>query len=413
VAYIDGSVDINGGDSDVSLSGNVNAQKGSYIIYNNSSPDAIVSKDFISWHSANKTLEQTTDSTAAGKAQLPEVKGNLRFSFLVNVPYDVKLHLIMDAITGDYIDFYGGGDLRVSYYNKGSFTIFGNYNIDHGNYNMTIQNLLKRNFEFRKGSVINFGGAPNLANLNLQAMYHLNSVPLSDLGIGSSFKANNVPVNCLMNITGTPDKPTIEFSLDLPSLSSDAKQMVNSLISSDETLNQQVLYLLGIGRFYSQSTAGNAGNTSEASATGTNQTSLAMQSFLSGTLSQQLNQVINGVVKNNNWSVGANVTPGTDGFSNAEYEGLLSGRMLNNRLIFNGQFGYMDNIMKNTQNFIGDFSLQYILTPNGTISLKVYNQSNDRYFTRSALNTQGIGIIVKRDFYHIKDLLLKKKKQQQ
>lgn len=399
VAYIDGAVDIKGGDSDVSLSGNVNAQKGSYIIYNNSSPDAIVSKDFISWHSANKSLQEEADSTAAEtKAKLPEVQGNMRFSFLVNVPYDVKLHLIMDAITGDYIDFYGGGDLRISYYNKGSFTIFGNYNIDHGNYNMTIQNLLKRNFEFRKGSVINFGGAPNLANLNLQAMYHLNSVPLSDLGIGSSFKANNVPVNCLMNITGTPDKPTIEFSLDLPSLSSDAKQMVNSLISSDETLNQQVLYLLGIGRFYSQSTAGNAGNTSGTSTTGTNQTSLAMQSFLSGTLSQQLNQVINGVVKNNNWSVGANVTPGTDGFSNAEYEGLLSGRMLNNRLIFNGQFGYRDNIMKNTQNFIGDFSLQYILTPKGTISLKVYNQSNDRYFTRSSLNTQGIGIVFQKEF---------------
>ena len=399
VAYIDGAVDIKGGDSDVSLSGNVNAQKGSYIIYNNSSPDAIVSKDFISWHSANKSLQEEADSTAAEtKAKLPEVQGNMRFSFLVNVPYDVKLHLIMDAITGDYIDFYGGGDLRISYYNKGSFTIFGNYNIDHGNYNMTIQNLLKRNFEFRKGSVINFGGAPNLANLNLQAMYHLNSVPLSDLGIGSSFKANNVPVNCLMNITGTPDKPTIEFSLDLPSLSSDAKQMVNSLISSDETLNQQVLYLLGIGRFYSQSTAGNAGNTSGTSTTGTNQTSLAMQSFLSGTLSQQLNQIINGVVKNNNWSVGANVTPGTDGFSNAEYEGLLSGRMLNNRLIFNGQFGYRDNIMKNTQNFIGDFSLQYILTPKGTISLKVYNQSNDRYFTRSSLNTQGIGIVFQKEF---------------
>lgn len=400
VAYIDGTVDIKGSDSDVTLSGNVNAQKGSYIIYNNSSPDAIVSKDFISWHSANKSLQQAADSTTAAgaKAVLPDVSGNMRFSFLVNVPNDVKLHLIMDAITGDYIDFYGGGDLRISYYNKGAFTIFGNYNIDHGNYNMTIQNLLKRNFEFTKGSVINFGGAPNLANLNLQAMYHLNSVPLSDLGIGSSFKTNNVPVNCLMNITGTPDKPTIEFSLDLPSLSSDAKQMVNSLISSDETLNQQVLYLLGIGRFYSQSTAGNAGNTSGTSATGTNQTSLAMQSFLSGTLSQQLNQAINSVVKNNNWSLGANVTPGTDGFSNAEYEGLLSGRMLNNRLIFNGQFGYRDNIMKNTQNFIGDFSLQYVLTPKGTISLKVYNQSNDRYFTRSSLNTQGIGVVFQKEF---------------
>ena len=87
--------------------------------------------------------------------------------------------------------------------------------------------------------------------------------------------------------------------------------------------------------------------------------------------------------------------------------------MLNNRLLINGQFGYRDNATQATPSFIGDFDLRYLLQPNGNLALKVYNQTNDRYFTRSALNTQGIGIIVKRDFYHIKDLLLKKKKQQQ
>ena len=398
VAYIDGNIKIKGNDSDVSLYGEVNAQKGSFITYNSTSPDAIVSKDFISWHSMSEAEKSDTTKYLASATESTNITGNIRFTFLVTVHPEVKLHIMMDAITGDYIDFYGGGNLRISYYNKGAFEIFGNYGIDNGIYHMTIQNLLRRDFEFIKGSVINFGGPPNLANLNLQAMYHLNSVPLSDLGIGSSFKANNVPVNCLMNISGTPDKPLVDFSLDLPSLSSDAKQMVSSLINSDETLNQQVLYLLAIGRFYSQSTAGNAGNMGTSTTTGTSQTSLAMQSFLSGTLSQQLNQVINGVVKNNNWSVGANVTPGTDGFSNAEYEGLLSGKMFNNRLLFNGQFGYRDNIMKNTQNFIGDFSLQYLLTPNGNISLKVYNQSNDRYFTRSSLNTQGVGIVFQKEF---------------
>jgi hypothetical protein len=85
--------------------------------------------------------------------------------------------------------------------------------------------------------------------------------------------------------------------------------------------------------------------------------------------------------------------------------------MLNNRLLINGQFGYRDNATQATPSFIGDFDLRYLLQPNGNLALKVYNQTNDRYFTRSALNTQGIGIIVKRDFYHIKDLLLKKKKQ--
>ena len=73
------------------------------------------------------------------------------------------------------------------------------------------------------------------------------------------------------------------------------------------------------------------------------QTSLAMQSLLSGTLSQQINNVLSSVVNNTNWNFGANISTGDEGWNNAEYEGLLSGRLFNNRLLINGQFGYRDN----------------------------------------------------------------------
>ena len=78
--------------------------------------------------------------------------------------------------------------------------------------------------------------------------------------------------------------------------------------------------------------------------------------------------------------------------------------MLNNRLLINGQFGYRDNATQATTSFIGDFDIQYLLNPNGNLALKVYNQTNDRYFTRSSLNTQGVGLIMKKDFNGIRDL---------
>ena len=46
----------------------------------------------------------------------------------------------------------------------------------------------------------------------------------------------------------------------------------------------------------------------------------------------------------------------------------------------------------------------------GNIAVKFYNQTNDRYFTRTALNTQGIGLIIKKDFNGLSDLFSKKKK---
>ena len=53
---------------------------------------------------------------------------------------------------------------------------------------------------------------------------------------------------------------------------------------------------------------------------------------------------------------------------------------------------------------IGHFDVQYLLYPNGNLALKVYNQTNDRYFTKSSMNTQGIGLIMKKDFNGIRDL---------
>lgn len=208
-----------------------------------------------------------------------------------------------------------------------------------------------------------------------------------------------------MNISGTPQTPHIDFDLDLPTVSNEAEQMVRTVINSEEEMNQQVVYLLSIGRFYMQDNNNSSNQDNQQ-----NQTSLAMQSLLSGTISQQINSLLGNLVKNNNWTFGANISTGDEGFNNAEYEGLLSGRLLNNRLIINGQFGYRDNANATTS-FIGDFDVNYLLLPNGNISLKVYNQTNDRYFTKSSLNTQGIGLIMKKDFNSLMELFGFKKKQ--
>ncbi len=390
---MDGKVNVNGRGNMLNISAEATTLPQSYIIYDATSTVSAQNASFITWGSKTQdALPQTTDGTATNVHDDNDVT-NIRMNFLVNATSDANLHLIMDHDTGDCIDLYGTGTLRIDYYNKGSLAIYGNYLADHGTYKMTIQNVIRRDFQFVKDGLITFSGDPYRAALALQAKYTINSVSLADLGLGTSFKANNVPVNCLMNITGTAEQPALDFALDLPSLSSDARQMVYSVINTEEEMNQQVLYLLAVGRFYSQNDY-----EQEASSQRMGQGSLAMQSFVSGTLSQQFNNMMGKVIRNNQWSFGANVAPGSEGYNNAEYEGTLSGRLFNSRLIFSGQFGYRDNVNTNTSNFIGDFNISYLLTRNGSIALKVYNQANDRYFTRSSLNTQGIGIMFQKEF---------------
>lgn len=394
-AFMTGQCGITGRSSEITFDVKGNVEPGSSMVYNATSPDAITRSEFIKWGSA--TQKQLNGGNDSGKpdseADDDDVRTNMHMNFLVNVDPTATLRLLMDRNTGDYIDLHGSGVLRANWYNKGGFDLFGNYLINDGIYKMTIQNVITRNFNFLKGSSITFGGDPYNAVLNMQAKYPLNSVSLSDLNIGKSFSSNNIKVDCLMDITGTPAAPVVNFNLDPHTNNAEVRQMILSLINSEEELNQQVLYLLSVGRFYAQ---GN--NNASAQENRVNQTSLAMQSIVSGTLSQQFNNILSKMVKNNNWNFGANISPGDEGFYNAEYEGLLNGSMLNNRLIFNGQFGYRDKATTTNQEFIGDFDLRYMLFPNGNFAVRAYNMTNDRYFVKNSQITQGLGLILKYDF---------------
>lgn len=402
-AYVTGDCDIKGKSGEVVIDIDAVPEKNSILVYNAADQSSIGSTDFITWKDNNV---EETDSTDTEHNNKVDISTNIRLNFLINCNPNATLKLIMDEKTGDYITLNGDGVLRASYFNKGSFDIYGNYIVDHGVYKLTIQNIIKKDFTFQKGGSISFGGDPYNAALNLKALYVLNSVSLADLNIGRSFSNNNVRVNCLMNITGNPNSPKVDFDLDMPNMSNDIKQMVYSLLNAEEEKNQQVLYLLAVGRIMAQNNNNNAtGETPQYS-----QTSLAMQSFLSGTISQQLNSVLSNVINSSNWNFGANISTGTEGFNNAEYEGMLSGSLLNNRLLFNGQFGYRDNANATTS-FIGDFDIKYLLFPNGNLAINVYNKTNDRYFTRNSLNTQGLGVIMKKDFTRISDLFFWRKKE--
>ncbi|MDR1879944.1 MAG: translocation/assembly module TamB, partial [Tannerellaceae bacterium] len=97
-----------------------------------------------------------------------------------------------------------------------------------------------------------------------------------------------------------------------------------------------------------------------------------------------------------------------DGFYDTEVEMLLSSQLLDNRLIFNGNFGYKNNpTQKNI--FVGEFDLEYRLTRSGEIRLKAYNHANDMYrYLKQSLTTQGVGIMYKKDFSTLYEIFRRK-----
>ena len=270
--------------------------------------------------------------------------------------------------------------------------MFGNYRIEQGVYKFSLQEIIRKDFTIQGGSNISFNGSPLDAYLDIQAYYTVNSASLNDLIPNANEYVNqtNVKVNCIMGISGQLTSPDIKLDLELPNEREEVQALVRNYIPDEEQINMQILYLLGIGKFYAPEN------------TGTAQNSNMMSSVLSSTLSGQLNNALSNIINNNNWNIGTNFSTG-EGWTDMEFEGMLSGQLLNNRLLINGNFGYRDNQLANT-NFIGDFDVQWLLTPSGDLSLKGYNQTNDRYFAKTTLTTQGIGLLFKRDFDHLKEL---------
>ncbi|MDE6647596.1 MAG: translocation/assembly module TamB, partial [Prevotella sp.] len=239
--YADGNVAIHGRNGSVLIEADVTPQPYSVFVYNVASPDAINSQEFIEWNAP-----QSTQSTPKAQKADDDFRSDLTMRLKVNATPQASIRLLMDPHTNDYITLQGNGELQTTYYNKGGFQMFGTYRVTDGTYGLTIQNIIKKNFVFREGGTIVFDGDPYDATLNMQAQHTVNSVSLSDLTVGRSF-SNTVRVNCLMNITGQPKAPIIDFDLDLPNANADETQMVRSIINGQEEMNQQVIYLLAVG----------------------------------------------------------------------------------------------------------------------------------------------------------------------
>lgn len=397
--YGTGNVLLNGNPSGLNVDVSMRTNKNTNFVYITGITTSATNNQFINF--VDKTPKRPIHNTIFTDMETPLIKKeedipiDIRLNFQIDATPDATMKIVIDPVAGDYISGRGNGNIRMDYFNKGDMKMFGTYTLDQGMYKFSLQEIIRKDFIIKSGSTLNFNGDLFNANMDILASYTVNSASLSDLGLGENFSQNNVKVNCIMNLTGNLLKPTIKFDLELPNVNEEEKELVKTAINTEEQMNMQILYLLGIGKFYTYDYANN----------GNGQSSNTMNSVLSSTLSGQLNNMLSQVINSNNWNFGTTLSTGEKGWTDMEVEGMLSGQLLNNRLLINGNFGYRDNPMANT-NFVGDFYVEWLLTRSGELRLKGYNQTNDRYYTKTTLTTQGIGIVYKKDFNNWHDLLL-------
>ena len=346
--------------------------------------------------------DSVPDILAAFRKQI-ETQNNAPSKFSLDIRASVNpsalVTLVMDPVSGDKITARGNGAIQVEYESDSEeMQMFGKYTLDEGNYNFSLQDLILRDFSIRPGSTISFNGDPLNANLDITAAYRVNT-NLSDLDKSFStdkdLARTNVPVDALLMVNGEMQHPDITFDIELPTLTQDVERKVKSIVSTDDMMSRQIIYLLALNRFYTPEYMGTSSNGGELAA------------VASTTLSSQLSNMLGQLT--DKFTVAPSFRSDKGDFSDLEVDVALSSRLLNNRLLVNGNFGYRDKSTSSTT-FVGDFDIEYLLSRNGNLRLKAYNHFNDQnYYLREALTTQGIGVVYRRDFDNLFKSFRKKK----
>lgn len=364
--------------------------------------------DFITFTNSSRPVAEThhsfTDSMAiknnARMLEKTTIQGNsiLALNLQIEATNQAKMNLVMDKSTGDMIKATGRGSIRLEYNSMADdMKLYGSYVLEKGSYNFSLQDIITRDFSIKEGSRVSFHGDPMATNLDISAIYSL-TANLLDLdetfANDKELTRTTVPVQTILNVSGDVRRPDLSFDIAFPTLTQDVDRRVRSIISTNDMMNRQIIYLLALNRFYTPDfmNMGQSRNNE-------------LVSVASSTLSSQLGNILGQL--SDNWNISPNFRSEKGDFSDMEVDLALSSQLLNNRLIFNGNFGYRDNTVNNNT-FIGDFDLEYLLNKSGTIRLKAYNHYNDQnYYIKSALTTQGVGIMLKHDFNRWSDLFKK------
>lgn len=341
--------------------------------------------DFVTFRSASK---KNTNETS--KKIIRDKSSGYALNFDLEVTPDAEMRLLFDPKVGDILTGNGASNLRLEYNENGDFNVFGDYNIDKGEYLFTLQNVINKKFIVQKGGKISFAGDPYNADINLTAAYRVRT-PLYQLvkNIDSSATVKRpIDVDAMMMLTDKLMQPQVNFEILLPNSDDATRNLLKSQIVNEDDLNRQVFSLL-VFRTFLPNQSGVA-NASAISNVGSN-----VSELLSSQLTNMLSQISSDV------NLGVNYMQG-DATSADQVNVNLSTQLFNDRVSIDGSVGTGNtstSSVTNTSGMVGEFNIEVKVTEDGAVRIKAFNRSNQYLLvTNDVPYTQGVGIFYRREF---------------
>ncbi len=201
--------------------------------------------------------KQTKSDSLPVKKRLLASKG-ISVAIDLSINDDAEIALIFDEKKGDILKGTGTGDMQMRFERTGGISMYGNYEVNKGDYLFTY-GLINKPFAIRPGGTIRWNGDPLDADINLDADYKgltsnlINLLPEYQGTLDINELSSQVAVDLSMHLFGKLFRPEIIFNLEIPNLTGNLRSIVDNklnLLKADQNaLNQQVLGLMIWGSF--------------------------------------------------------------------------------------------------------------------------------------------------------------------
>ncbi|MDO1445644.1 translocation/assembly module TamB domain-containing protein [Rhodocytophaga aerolata] len=404
-AYATGNLSILGSISNLTITANALSNKGTkiYIPIGGTSKTVEQKQDFITFISKSQ-IGDTVVTENKASVNLSGIK--LDFNF--EITPDAYCEIIFDIKSGDIIRGNGNGKIKMQIDTEGDFTMFGDYEISKGAYNFTLLNAINKEFKIKEGSRISWSGDPYGGILDINATYEqtaslfpiIKNALTGDRENPAPQYTRRYPVTVLMKLTGDLLSPDIDLGVNFddypqndPIFMASILSYKSRLMTDEQELNKQVFSLLVLRRLSEEGAfSGVEGSVGS-----------SLSELLSNQLSYWVSQAID-----ENLEIDMNLNTMDQNALNT-LQLRLSYSMFDGRLRVTGQ--------SDSRSMLGDWTVEYILSKDGRLKLKMFNRYNQNVVISDMSNTNmvtGVSLLHSQNFNNLKDIFsFKRKKKKQ
>ena len=323
-----------------------------------------------------------TDSTQT-VVQRP-VPSSIDVNMTLSIDQGAHVKCGLNADQSNYIDIYGGGDLRLRMTPTEEMTLTGRYTLTSGKMKYSLPVIPLKTFTIQDGSYVEFTGKPDNPTLNITATERNRATVGQEGG-----QSRIVAFDCGVVVTKTLSDMGLQFIISAPedmTLQSELQSM------TVEQRGKLAVTMLTTGMYLAD------GNTS----------GFSMNSALSSFLQSEINNIAGNALSTLDVSVGVDNATDASGTMHTDYSFQFAKRFWNNRLkvqiggkVSSGQEAESQG---QKQSFFDNVSMEYRLSPTSNQYLKLFYKQNVYDWLDGYTGEYGAGYIYKRKMDHWWDM---------